>query len=98
MAIYLKWHMCPCHEPLVALIPICSHTFDRGEYAHNLRDPEYVHLISVTINDCMPYNIPVCRANRMMLSQTLPLGKIRWHQKCIYIDCCIARLVGNIGN
>ena len=20
MAIYLKWHMCPCHEPLVALI------------------------------------------------------------------------------
>ena len=23
MAVYLKWHMCPCHEPLVVLIPIC---------------------------------------------------------------------------
>ena len=20
MAIYLKWHMCPCHEPLVAQV------------------------------------------------------------------------------
>ena len=27
MAIYFKWHMCPCHEPLVAQILICSNTF-----------------------------------------------------------------------
>ena len=26
MAIYLKWHMCPYHEPLVAQIPILSNT------------------------------------------------------------------------
>ena len=32
MAIYLKWHMCSCHEPLVALISICSDTFGRVEY------------------------------------------------------------------
>ena len=32
MAIYLKWHMCPCHEPLVAQISICPNTFGRAEY------------------------------------------------------------------
>ena len=26
MAIYLKGCMCPCHEPLVAQISICSNT------------------------------------------------------------------------
>ena len=26
MAMYLKWHMCPCHEPLVAQISICSNS------------------------------------------------------------------------
>ena len=26
MAIYLKWHMCPCYEPLVPLISICPNT------------------------------------------------------------------------
>ena len=32
MAIYLKWCVCPCHEPLVAQISICSITFGRVEY------------------------------------------------------------------
>ena len=33
MAIYLKWHMCPYHEPLVAQISICSDTLGRAEYS-----------------------------------------------------------------
>ena len=31
MAIYLKWYMCPCHEPLVAHISIHSNNFVRVE-------------------------------------------------------------------
>ena len=27
MAVYLKWHMCPCHEPLVPHNSICLNTF-----------------------------------------------------------------------
>ena len=37
MAIYLKWHMCPCHEPFVAQISICSDTFGRVEYIRCLQ-------------------------------------------------------------
>ena len=36
MAIYLKWYMCPCHEPLVAQISICSNTFGRVEYIYTV--------------------------------------------------------------
>ena len=32
MAIYLKWYMCLCYEPLVTQISICSNTPGRVEY------------------------------------------------------------------
>ena len=31
IAIYFKWYMCHCHEPLVAQISIRSNTFYRVE-------------------------------------------------------------------
>ena len=36
MAIYLEWHMCSCHRPLVAQISICSDTFGQAEI-NNIR-------------------------------------------------------------
>ena len=33
MAMYLKWYMCACHEPLVTQNSICSNTFGRVEYS-----------------------------------------------------------------
>ena len=38
MAIYLKWHMCPYHEPLVALISMCPNTSGRAEYIRYISD------------------------------------------------------------
>ena len=32
MAIYLKWPMCPCHEPLVTQIPINRVTLVSGQF------------------------------------------------------------------
>ena len=37
MAIYLQWHVCPCHEPFVAQIYICSNTL--GQVEHILYTP-----------------------------------------------------------
>ena len=35
MAIYSKWYKCPCREPLVVQISICSNTFGRVEYMYS---------------------------------------------------------------
>ena len=37
MARYLKWHMCPCHEPLVTQVYICSNTFGRQSIYREIR-------------------------------------------------------------
>ena len=51
MAIYLKWHMCPCHEPLVTQISI-----------HPSREYIYIRFVCYSMVSLTPnyysYGIP----------------------------------------
>ena len=53
MAIYLKWHMCPCHEPLVTQISI----HPSGEYIYIFALFAIASMVSLTPN-YYSYGIP----------------------------------------
>ena len=66
MAIYLKWHMCPYHEPLVAQITICSNTFGRGEYIPNCLSNQ-----KVGFNTIVHFKLVAQNAKSILRSQML---------------------------